>query len=380
MLMYFLPAIMILGLITSYEDIKFGKIRNKWIIAALAYFAILNVFLISGSYIRGVLNTQYIIELLTNLFFSIMVGFGFWYLRIWTAGDGKLFIAYSALIPFTVYQHSYEKWIPSVSLLLNIFILGFFLILMNIVRKVRLRDIKKIQLTFLKKIIQPRELFTSIIYLFVIYWVAGGILFMAGLHSNYFLRMFLTILIMIGFVKRLGKNAVYVMLAISLLRLLIDKSIYSIVFLRNLLILIIVWQLLKKIILEGISALDEIAFFEEKKVNALKPGMLLGDIIKRQKKMNKKEFKLLKKQRNVSIIKKGNFYYIKKPRSNLDVDNFIDEEAEGLTKVQINKIKKVGFNKVRVAKTIPFAPLMFLGVIFTLIAKGNILILIKILF
>ena len=37
MLIYwFLPMILFLGIVTSYEDIKFGKIRNKWVISAYA--------------------------------------------------------------------------------------------------------------------------------------------------------------------------------------------------------------------------------------------------------------------------------------------------------------------------------------------------------
>ena len=32
-----LPVIIILGIVTSYQDIKFGKIKNKWISLALIY-------------------------------------------------------------------------------------------------------------------------------------------------------------------------------------------------------------------------------------------------------------------------------------------------------------------------------------------------------
>lgn len=38
MLIYwFLPMVLFLGIITSYEDIHSGKIRNKWIIAGFVY-------------------------------------------------------------------------------------------------------------------------------------------------------------------------------------------------------------------------------------------------------------------------------------------------------------------------------------------------------
>ena len=46
----FLPAILFLGATTSYEDIKHGKIRNKWIISAIVYAAIVYILEIALSY------------------------------------------------------------------------------------------------------------------------------------------------------------------------------------------------------------------------------------------------------------------------------------------------------------------------------------------
>jgi prepilin signal peptidase PulO-like enzyme (type II secretory pathway) len=57
----------------------------------------------------------------------------------------------------------------------------------------------------------------------------------------------------------------------------------------------------------------------------------------------------------------------------------IDEEAEGLTEEQIKKLRSSGIKRVRVAQTIPFAPLLFLGAMLTIIAKGNIFIVLKLL-
>ena len=61
-------------------------------------------------------------------------------------------------------------------------------------------------------------------------------------------------------------------------------------------------------------------------------------------------------------------------------EDYLKVEAEGLTRKQIEKIRKLGFKKVKVSSTIPFAPIIFLGVIITLLVKGNILILRYILF
>ena len=96
MIIYFLPAIILLGLITSYEDIKFGKIRNKWIVFSLCYTFIVYLILISYYYFNSMLSLGYLIELLTNFIFVVLIGFGFWYFKLWTTGDGKLFIAFAA--------------------------------------------------------------------------------------------------------------------------------------------------------------------------------------------------------------------------------------------------------------------------------------------
>jgi len=170
------------------------------------------------------------------------------------------------------------------------------------------------------------------------------------------------------------------MLVIAFFRLLIDRSIYSVDFLKNFLILIIVWRLIRSFIMEGVSGLGGGLFSEEMDVRVLKPGMLLGEVVQRMGKISEKELKILRKKKNFEIIEKEEVYYVKKPKSGFELSSFIDEEAEGLTKEHIEKIKKIGIKKIKVAQTIPFAPIMFLGAILTLIAKGNILILIKILF
>ena len=92
--------------------------------------------------------------------------------------------------------------------------------------------------------------------------------------------------------------------------------------------------------------------------------------------MTKQELNDLKRLPDTEIIKYKGDYIIKKPKSSIEFDNFIDEEAEGITKKQIYKIKDIGFAKIRVSQTIPFAPFIFLGVLLTILVKGNILIVI----
>ncbi len=379
-LLYFLPAILFLGIITSYEDIKFGKIRNKWVVSMLVYSIIIYALLISDYFLKGGIDGNYVIELITNFCFAMVIGFGLWYFKIWTAGDGKLFIAYSALVPLSVYKYGYEKWIPSITLLMNVFIIGLVFMLIIIIYKSKLKDIKNVFWSFLKKFFEPKKLLETVIRLFAIYWIVGMLLLLVGLGSSYILKMGLTISLMYILSKKFGRKSLYVMLAVVFVRLFVDESIYSVDFVKNFVILIIVWKLIRGFIMGGVSDLGRGLFTKEIGVEMLKPGMLLSEIIHRKRKISQEELKVLRKQKNVEIMKNKGVYYIKKIKSGFDLGNFIDEEAEGLTKEQIDKIKEAGISKMKVAQTIPFAPFMFLGVILTLMAKGNILILIKLLF
>ena len=65
---YFLPGILVLGIITSIEDIKSGKIRNKWIIWAFIYSLCLHslLYLIQPT----LLSADYFPRLFLNFIFK----------------------------------------------------------------------------------------------------------------------------------------------------------------------------------------------------------------------------------------------------------------------------------------------------------------------
>lgn len=375
-LIYFLPAILIIGIITSYEDIRFGKIRNKWVILALLYAFAMYSTLILFYLSKGGIKSEYLMELGTNIFFSMVVGFGLWYMGVWTAGDGKLFIAYSALIPLSSYSQSYQKWIPSSMLLMNVFVLGLVVMVIVMLFKTRIKDMKKVSIGFLSEFFKPKQLLNSIIHLFAIFWVVGILLSLIGLGNNSFLNIILTIFILSAMQNKLGDKALYLPGVISLLRFFVDKSVYSLSFLIDFLILIFIWRFVRSFLRGSISKLGQEMFSKELGVSKLKPGMVLSEIIVKK---DEKEIKKIKKW-NTQIFKYKGEYYIKTPKTHLELDNFIEEEAEGLTKMQIEKIKKIGIEKIKISQTIPFAPFIFLGVILTIIFKGNILIVLMALF
>ena len=345
--------------------------------SALIYAVLVNVVLVLFYPSKNGIHLPYLIEFTTNSLFSVVLGFGLWYLGIWTAGDGKLFIAYVALLPLVIYSNDYQKWVPSLTLLINIFSIALLVMLVLMLCKIKIINIKEAIFSFLKEFFQPKQWFNSLVYLFAIYWIIELILKMIGLNSNPILKIGLTMLIFSTIKKKIGKWGPYITLIISSIRIIIDKSVYSLYFWKNILILIFAWGFIRSFLGGSISKLGTEIFSKEIRVKELKPGMVLSEVIQKKGKIKKEDLINLRNQKNIKIIKHNGDYYIKKPKSSFDLDNLIEEESEGLNKEQISIIRGIGIKKIKVSQTIPFAPFIFLGVILTIIAKGNILILIK---
>ncbi len=90
---YLLPIIVVLGIATSCTDIEFKTIRNRHLLLALGFTGLVYIYL--------VLTSRLVIDfmLIGNACLAASLGFILYLLRVWGAGDGKLFFVYSLLIP-----------------------------------------------------------------------------------------------------------------------------------------------------------------------------------------------------------------------------------------------------------------------------------------
>ncbi|MBD3164014.1 hypothetical protein GF323_02350 [Candidatus Woesearchaeota archaeon] len=364
-MLYFLPGIIFLGIVTSYSDIIKGKIRNKWVLSALFYSIIIYIFL----FITGNLLTDYFFRLSLNMVFALFVGFGFWYLGLWTAGDGKLFISFIFLMPLSVYRNAHNEWFPGISLLFNIFISATLILLIFILVKIDFKKFKVFLKPALKQIFHLSSFMESLLFLFAVFWLVGFILSLFSLQNQYSLLIITTLLVFSIIRDKGGKRAILVLSAISSVRLLTDKSVYSTPFLANFFLAVFLWFLIRTFVLGGIFSIARSSFSQQMQLKELKPGMMLSETIIKKDSHYSGKLKTSKSK----IIKNNSHCYIKQPKSLTQLNSFIKEEAEGLTQEQINKIRKTGFKKIRVSKTIPFAPFIFFGVILTILFKGNIL-------
>lgn len=131
---FFLIPLVLIGLVTSYEDIKTGKIRNRWIYLGLVWG--LGVLLIM--FVLNIFNPSWGIsfksglDIFLNFISASLISFFIWKFNGWAAGDAKLFMVYALLVPSSFYQNSYLPIFPSFVLLVNIF---FLVLLFIIVRQ-----------------------------------------------------------------------------------------------------------------------------------------------------------------------------------------------------------------------------------------------------
>ena len=117
----FLPIILFIGVITSYEDFKESKIKNKWILVGLIYSFM--VYLLFWILPKGGLLGSYLLcnfdKWCVNLLVSMVVAYLLWHFKMWGTGDAKLFICYAALIPMGQYSRVYFNYYFASFLLLS---------------------------------------------------------------------------------------------------------------------------------------------------------------------------------------------------------------------------------------------------------------------
>jgi len=371
-----LPAILLLGIITSFQDWKIGKIRNKWVLSATIYAIIIHTILFSYYGLQGQLSSLYIYETLTDFFFAIIIGFSFWYFKIWSAADGKLFIAFVALIPISTYNLGYEKWIPSITLIINIFFIGLITMLIIIITQTKKETLFNTFKSLIKTTFDIKSLLLLTLNLFALQWIVQSILIFIKIF-NPILGMGITLIAYYFIESILKKKLIFFSLGIAILKIIIDPSTYTLNFAIEFVSLIIIWKIVKGIFLGTFAKTGEDLFTQTIAIKNIKLGMILKEYILKKDNLPKKEIEGIKADKKVQVIIKNNITYIKKKKNINEYDKYFNEEAEGVTLEQIKKIKEIGFKRIKISHTIPFAPIIFLGVLCTIITKGNILIVLK---
>ena len=168
-----LPAIILIGALTSYEDIKYGRIRNKWVVYSLAYSLAAMLAVVVYLYAQNEpISKEYLLRFFINISFAALAGFLIWISGMWSAGDAKLFIAYAALVPLSLYSNSSATFFPSFAILAFTFIplFAFYFVI------VLLKTSRKFKLGVLMSMLRPKFLIENLLFIFAFAWL--GLLFL----------------------------------------------------------------------------------------------------------------------------------------------------------------------------------------------------------
>jgi Flp pilus assembly protein protease CpaA len=324
-ILFSLIGIVLLGVITSYTDIKDRRIRNKHVLLGALYgLALALIFLLP--------NYEILLHYFIGAIAALISGVILWHLKFWTAGDAKLFTAIVMMTPpFTLFTA-----IPIfINTLMPIFV---FLIVIMLIR-LRYEYIKDAVLDTLNF----KKMGKSIIGLFSIMWLVGFTLNYLGVHFTFAIQLVIIISIYMIVMKILGRFSIYAMITITILRLIFDKSIFSYSFMIQYAIILITFVIVRNFIIE----ISEETFRKKVKIKDLKKGMVPVDklVIYNEK----------KKQQIVEIL----------------------TGTRGLSDAQVITLKGASHKgmfkqkHVYVQETLPFAPFILLGVLITFILRGH---------
>ena len=136
-------AILFFAISTVYDDIRHGVIRNRRIVQGLgAGLVIYIVVLVSGPFqdslgFFGWLTggshggIAWFLLALANTAIGLVTAVMLWHFKVWAAGDAKLFTLYCFLIPPDLYRHTDVPLFPGLILLINIFTFAFIFLLVD---------------------------------------------------------------------------------------------------------------------------------------------------------------------------------------------------------------------------------------------------------
>lgn len=335
MLNYFLlPVVFLLGIVTSFEDFRFGKIRNKWTGSAILYALIVYYVFFFDSWLNGVFDSVFFSAVLVNVVISVLVGYFLWHFNLWSAGDGKLFMAFAFIVPLTFYSVGGFEFFPSFTLLFNTFIpLGIVLFVKSLTKSNLKTSFPQIKHDF--SVVGVVKLLISVVG---VYWFVSFVFFFV---NHELLRYVLVLLIIFVLREYFKKSYVYISLAFLVVRA-IFSNIFSLQFLIQTLILFVLFQVTRIMLI----AITNNKFVRKIKVDDLQEGMILS----------------------TSIVLDNGKYVLGKVGKKL-----VSPDAEGLSNVEIMKIRtaKLNFDYVGVVETTPFALYLFFGVLLTLAFSGN---------
>jgi len=400
-----LPILFLISIVVSYQDIKYGKVSNKWILLGFLWGLLIIIFFIIWSFagspitrfyyfnILGrspdspvsvfTVHLSYLGNCLVNGGIALVIAFLMWRFRAWAAGDAKLFIIYSFLIPLKYYWKTYLPYFPSFVLLVNIFVPVFLYLLirsgLHYIKFIhwRLTRPKSAALSEKEKDLKEKEkkpadkkerwknignigkMFVGIVAIFLIFsFLEKPVNQYISLDlSSLRVIIFSSLIIFGGSMGRLFQKPLVFKIIVVILIVILGygfitspeatwQNLYQTM--KMMAIFMIILGLFRKMIDFYIQRTS----LREIKIEKLEPRMFLAEETLRELKKDKEYY-----DEHINVIRP---------------DGLTLEQVEAIKK-WAPKEKKGGLETVSIYKPFPFVAWMFLGVIITLILKGSLL-------
>jgi Flp pilus assembly protein protease CpaA len=342
-----LPAILYLGIVSSYTDIKLGKIRNRDILFSSIYALFVISAYILYQYFQNKIDYLAAMYIVVNLITALFFGFLLWIAGFWTAGDAKLYTVFALIVSAAFPKPSSLIDFPFVSLTIYSFVPFFLFFAISSLFYIKKEDI----IHALKESVSIQPIILAALSIFVLLW---PLTIFPKDFSDPIFSFALVFVLYVLLEKITGKWIIYVLLIFSAARLFFDKRIYSLNFLYVFIIFLVVFVLLRRVVF----VIGSYAFSHETKISELKPGMIPTETLKKIDKKYQKE------------PKKAAGFFSEEAK---DAAGIFQHRPEGLYLTEISKLKKLSiekkldFSALRINDTLPFSPFMFLAVIIIVI-------------
>jgi len=328
----------LLGVVSSYTDITRGIIQNKVVFPMV----LLGIVLAMASGIDALL-------FFINLTLAFFFGFALYLARLWSAADGKLFLAFASLFPAAFYSASFA-FFPAFSLILNSFIPAFVVMLVLSLAKTSFSQKRD---AFFRSL-EPRASGSLAVIMFAFYWLLFYVFSFLSIPFDFFLTVLLIFLFVSILEKAFPRKLTFISAALSAAFALLNLPtmllpgfwiFFGFVF--------VVMVLLRFFIIY----LGFFAFGKRVEIDALKPGMVLLEGVY---------------ERNGLLEKKKLFFpSLVNAFQDIETNYAVEIGTKGLSKADIGRINKMSakqkarFHSLLVQETIPFAPLLFIGTLLT---------------
>jgi hypothetical protein len=119
----------------TFARVRFGRISNRILLAWVSVSVLLMLSAVVYHWLGGdflglrmVQETErisYLLAVGVNVVLAFVLGVSLWLLGQWAAGDAKMFAALSLGLPLAAYANNYISWFPSFVLLFNTFVAMF---------------------------------------------------------------------------------------------------------------------------------------------------------------------------------------------------------------------------------------------------------------